>query len=112
MALLEAAASALPVVATDVGGTRDVVIDGQTGFVVPPLAPPALTEALSRMMALGPSERRDMGLAGRAAVVRAFDAQVVIDRWEKTYLSLLDPKARVPGIRPAAGRGAGALQAD
>jgi glycosyltransferase involved in cell wall biosynthesis len=47
--LLEAGASALPIVATDVSGTRDVVLDDVSGFVVPPRDPAALASAMARL---------------------------------------------------------------
>ena len=49
MALLEAAASGLPAVATDAGGVREAILDGHTGFITPPRDPAALAEAMSRL---------------------------------------------------------------
>jgi len=50
LAILEAMAAGVPVVATDVGGIRDVVIDGETGLLVPPEDPDALAAALCRVL--------------------------------------------------------------
>lgn len=58
--LLEAAAAGVPVVATDVGGTREVVVDGETGLVVPPADAPALAQAVTSLLQ-NPKLRQAMG---------------------------------------------------
>jgi glycosyltransferase involved in cell wall biosynthesis len=85
MALLEASASSLPVLATDVGGSRDVIDDGRTGYLVPALQPEALGEAMLRLMAMQPSERRTMGLAARQRVAESYDMEHVADLWAALY---------------------------
>lgn len=77
--LLEAAASARPMIATDRSGCRETVDDGVNGYVIPVKDGPALTEALERFLRLTWEERRDMGLAGRAKMEREFDRQTVVD---------------------------------
>ena len=75
---MEAAASGLPVVATDIRGCREVVDDGVTGVLVPVRTPSALAAAIERL-ATDDEERRRMS---EAAVDRArthFDQQTVID---------------------------------
>jgi glycosyltransferase involved in cell wall biosynthesis len=91
-ALLEAASTALPIVATDVGGNSEIVLEGQTGFLVPPRNPNALSEAMLRLMALPPEQRLAMGQAGRAHVMANFDIERIVDRWEQLYLQLLERK--------------------
>ena len=67
----EAMAHGRPVVATSVGGLRDLVVDGETGLLVPPGDVPALRAALERV--LGDRElRRRLGRAGRARARKAF----------------------------------------
>lgn len=76
--LIEAAASGLPAVATDVSGTRLAVIDGQTGAVVPPRDPVALAGALDTL--LGQRERLgEMGRAARALASRRFGEARMLD---------------------------------
>lgn len=76
--LIEAAASGLPAVATDVSGTRLAVIDGQTGVVVPPQDPAAMAAALDSL--LGERERRgEMGRAARALASRRFGEARMLD---------------------------------
>ncbi len=60
LVLLEAAASRLPIVTTDVGGCREIVLHGISGFVVPPSDAIALRRAMQHMMALSEEERGAM----------------------------------------------------
>jgi glycosyltransferase involved in cell wall biosynthesis len=71
--LTEAAASGLPVVATDVSGTRTAVADGRTGLVVPPGDPAALAEAITTLLT-DPVRRQTMGRQARGLAERRFDA--------------------------------------
>lgn len=64
IALLEACASALPIVATDVGGNREIVREGDNGRIVPASDPSALAGALSALLA-DPEQARSMGGRGR-----------------------------------------------
>lgn len=74
MVAVEAAASGLPIIATSVGGLSDIVIDGKTGYLVPPADAPALAQRL-RMLANDPAIRRRMGHAGRVHAEARFDAR-------------------------------------
>ncbi|MCA3178842.1 MAG: glycosyltransferase [Burkholderiales bacterium] len=64
LALVEAAAAALPAVATDVGGNREIVSDGRTGLIVPPADPAALAAAMIAL-AGDPERREALGTAAR-----------------------------------------------
>jgi glycosyltransferase involved in cell wall biosynthesis len=72
MSILEAMAAGLPVVASAVGGIPEVVVDGETGLLVPPRDAAALAEALRRLLD-DPELRRQMGAAGRARAEEHFD---------------------------------------
>jgi glycosyltransferase involved in cell wall biosynthesis len=74
--LLEAAASGLPIVATDVGGCSEVVRDGLNGFLVRPHAPEALAVAIGRLIN-DPGLRAEMGRRGRLAA-QSFDQKAVV----------------------------------
>lgn len=89
MVLLEASASALPAVVTDVGGSRDAVLDGVSGFIVPAHDPAALASAMLRFMSRPVDERRRMGEAARDHVLATFAMDAIADRWDQTYRSLL-----------------------
>jgi len=92
MVLLEAGACGLPVVATDVGGNSEVVLNGKTGFIVPPRNPEALAQAMEKMMALPKEKRLEMGEAGRAYIEANYSLEHVVDQWEGLYMELLQRK--------------------
>ncbi len=89
MVLLEAGASGLPVVATDVGGSHDAIVDGVTGHVVPRADPSALAAAMQHIMDLPDEQRNAVGKAGREHIVATFDLDAVADRWQRIYDQLL-----------------------
>lgn len=99
LVLLEAAASALPIVATRVGGNAEVVRDGETGLLVSSQDPAALGQAMRQVVAMSPAERDAMGCAARDYVRGRYGMDRVLDRWEGLYCGLLQSK---PGN---AGRG-------
>jgi glycosyltransferase involved in cell wall biosynthesis len=73
VAALEAMAAARPVVASRVGGLGEVVVDGETGVLVPPSDPPALAAGLARL-AHDPGLRARYGAAGRARVLALYSS--------------------------------------
>ena len=77
MSAAEAMAVGLPVIASDVGGLRDFVKGGVNGLLVPPHDPPALREALRRLLTDAPLRQR----LGQAAVAtgRSFDEHIVLE---------------------------------
>jgi glycosyltransferase involved in cell wall biosynthesis len=84
VACLEAMAHGRPVVATGVGGLRDLVVDGETGLVVPPRDPAALREALERLLG-DPGLRRRLGAAGRERARERFSWASVTDATLRAY---------------------------
>jgi glycosyltransferase involved in cell wall biosynthesis len=72
VSVLEAMAAGLPVVASGVGGLSELVVDGETGILVPPGDVPALAAALGRLIA-DRELRRTLGAAGRARAEELFD---------------------------------------
>jgi glycosyltransferase involved in cell wall biosynthesis len=93
--LLEASATGLPIVATDVGGNREIVLDGVTGFLVPPRNPEALARAMLRIMDLSDEERKEMGERARKHIEVKFNLDRVVDLWEILYYELLEKKGIV-----------------
>ncbi|WP_438317024.1 glycosyltransferase [Candidatus Caldatribacterium sp. SIUC1] len=90
--LLEASATGLPIVATDVGGNREIVLEGETGFLVPPRNPEALAVAMARLMDLPEGKRLEMGRKAREHVTEHFSLEKVVDLWEALYEELLQRK--------------------
>ncbi|MCB8982260.1 MAG: glycosyltransferase [Ardenticatenaceae bacterium] len=89
LVLLEAMASGLPCVTTEVGtGTSFVVQDGQTGLVVPPQDEGALATAVSHLLQ-HPDLRRQMGQNGRARLLAEFTTPKMVARVEAVYRQLL-----------------------
>lgn len=84
LVLLEAMAHGKPVVATPVGGTPELVVDGVTGLLVPPGDEAALAEALGRVLSDDGLARR-LGEAGRARVEREFSAERAVQRVLSLY---------------------------
>jgi glycosyltransferase involved in cell wall biosynthesis len=84
LALLEAMASGTPVVASRVGGVPEIVIDGQTGFLVPPGDEAALHDCLARLLGDPPLARR-MGEQARALVLERFTWDQVAERCLAAY---------------------------
>jgi glycosyltransferase involved in cell wall biosynthesis len=79
---LEAAAHGLPVVAHDVGGVAEAVVDGETGILVPPDRPARLAAAFESLIH-DPGLRRRLGEAGRAWSTR--------NRWHDAAAQLFQP---------------------
>ena len=90
-AALEAMAVGLPVVATAVGGTPEVVVDRVTGLLVPPGDPDALAESIARLL-YDPDLRYKMGRAGRERVVNHFSVERTVERTTRLYELLLMEK--------------------
>jgi glycosyltransferase involved in cell wall biosynthesis len=87
--LIEASAIGLPAVATDVGGSSEVLLDRETGFLVPPKNPQVLAATMLRLMVLPEGERRHMGQRARQFVEQQYALGAVVDRWEALYRDLL-----------------------
>jgi glycosyltransferase involved in cell wall biosynthesis len=85
IALLEAAAAALPIVATRVGGNHEIVAEGESGFLVPARDHEALARAMLGLMDLPEAQRQAMGERGRQHVEMSYSLGRVVERWEGLY---------------------------
>jgi glycosyltransferase involved in cell wall biosynthesis len=99
IAVLEAMAAGLPVVATAVNGTPEAVQDGRTGYLVPPYDSDGLAEAMARL-ADNP-HAADFGRAGRAVVEQRFRMEQMIDNVARLYAAVLsgEEPARAMGMK-------------
>jgi glycosyltransferase involved in cell wall biosynthesis/peptidoglycan/xylan/chitin deacetylase (PgdA/CDA1 family) len=88
-----------PLVATDVGGTSTVVVDGETGWLVPPENEAALAAALCEC-ARSAEESGRRARRGHELVKRQFGAPAMLDRLETSLLSLAGLSAAVPPTKP------------
>lgn len=88
VSLLQASAAEVPIVASAVGGIPEAVRDGETGLLVPPNQPQALSLAMASLLE-DPMRRRAMGRAGRSWVERAFCADLMVEGNLQVYQELL-----------------------
>jgi glycosyltransferase involved in cell wall biosynthesis len=96
--VMEAMASELPVVATDVGGTAELIINSQTGFLVTPADPDRLAEALLKVFKLSTTERKQLGIAGRRRVEQEFHVDKMVKAYEGLYIYCIRTKMKVDTI--------------
>ena len=87
--VLEAMAMGRPVIATDAGGTAEVVEDGINGFLLPLPVPLGLLVEKMEFLFAHPEERRRMGLAGRAKIEKEFDMAQSVQRYEALFHKVL-----------------------
>ena len=85
--LLESMAMARPVIATAVGGNRDVVRNGENGLLVPPADPVPLAEAILRLFR-SPGEASALGAAARRHVERYYSLEEMVSQYEQLYDSM------------------------
>ena len=90
LVVLEAMAMAKPVVATRIRGCREVVVDGETGLLVPPRDVTALADAIVRLLSDKELARR-MGVAGRKRVEQRFDRNKIIKNQLDALAKLVSP---------------------
>ena len=101
--ILEAMASARPVVATAVGGNPELVVDGETGLLVPPHDPSAMAAAITKLLR-DTEWCRQMGWLGRRRVEEKFSLEVMVQNYANVYLEAFRRRFKLPkNIRESAG---------
>jgi glycosyltransferase involved in cell wall biosynthesis len=97
MGVLEAAACGLPAVATNIPGTREAIVDGETGLLTTATgSSTALEGAMKRLMQMTPEDRAAMGERARKHILERYSIEAVLDRWEALYAEMLatNPKPK------------------
>jgi len=93
-AIKEAMAAGVPVVASDIGGVREILTDGREGLIVPP-GDEAAMEAAFRRLAGDPDLRRALGEAGRIRA-REYSMERMVERTEEVYIRLRGSSRAAP----------------
>ena len=92
MTILEAMACGVPIVASDVGGNREIVQPPLCGLIVPARDPQALANAYFELLQ-DPTRRMAMGVAGRQRVIEHFSLNSMGQQYATLYTELLQKKA-------------------
>ena len=86
--IIEAMAAELPVVATNAGGVPEIVVDGETGLLVPAGEDEPLAEAILEMLG-DPGRAQEMAVAGRRRALERFDVRRVAKQVGRVYEEIL-----------------------
>ncbi len=108
LSVLEAMGASLPVVASDVGGTREAVLDGQTGYLFAPRDAEALAKCL-QSLAQNPALAHHMGQLGRARVEQYFTRDRMVHETAALYGRLLSGKSGCGETSALRGKSGGGL---
>jgi glycosyltransferase involved in cell wall biosynthesis len=100
LSVIEAMLAGLPVVVTDVGSVRELVVHGSTGIVVPADDVVALSEAL-RTLVEDPDLRARYGVAARSRALEHFSSQAMLTAYEALYDAVLDRPHRRASVARA-----------
>jgi glycosyltransferase involved in cell wall biosynthesis len=92
LTLLESMGYGIPVVATRVGGNPELVVEGETGYLVPVNNHGLLADRIVKLL-LNPELRRSMGEEGRRRIERKFRMRNVANRYLDIYKGLLAEKS-------------------
>jgi len=94
VSVIEAMCSGKPVIATNVGGIAEVVVDGETGVLIPPKDSKILAEAITELLD-SPEKRKRMGELGRQRALNHFCIEKMVENYEKFYWAFWNKKGRL-----------------
>ena len=86
--ILEAMATGIPVIASDVGGNSELVVHNETGFLFPPGDGNALSQRIAEL-AGNPEKRYKMGISGRRRIEESFTLEKMIQNYEQLYRNVI-----------------------
>lgn len=95
--VMEAMCMRLPVVATNIGGSTEQVVEGETGYLVPPHDDAALADRLALLLG-DAALRQRLGEAGRRRVVESFSLSGAVQKIEAIYLKISDTSSPRPPV--------------
>ncbi|MET1030852.1 glycosyltransferase [Domibacillus tundrae] len=94
LVLQEASSVGLPIVCTNVGGNKEVVVTGKTGFIVQPRSHDALAEGMLCLLQMDEESRKQMGQAGQKYMQTMFELDRVAERWDALYKQVLKKQSQ------------------
>ena len=89
--IMEYMAAARPVVATDVGGAREAIVEGQTGYIVAPGDERTMAERITSLLN-DPQRAREMGQNGLRVIRQKFSCEAQVEQTERLYGRLLEQR--------------------
>ena len=98
MVLLEAGLQGLPIVATNVGGNAEVVVNRMGGYIVISENPVDLANHMLKMMDLKTEQRLEMGQFNNLHISKEFNINIIADKWVKMYESVLKNKSQQDNV--------------
>lgn len=96
--MLNAQATGLPCITTDLAGGREAVEDGVTGFIIPPADAQSLAMMMVKMLEMGENGRRKIGDAARQRALRLFSPEARTKRRLKVYEKAIEHRRKVIGV--------------
>ncbi|MEQ9620234.1 MAG: glycosyltransferase [Deltaproteobacteria bacterium] len=91
LSILEAMAAGRPVIASDINGTDEIIIDGKTGILVPPADPRAIAEAIRRILS-DPSLARNLADSGKKRAHSEFSSKKMVEGVTRVYDDIIREK--------------------
>lgn len=92
LTIIEAMAAARPVIASDIPGTDEIIINGKTGILVPPANPRAMAEAIQRVLS-DPTLARDLAISGKNRAYSEFSSKKMLEGVTRLYEEIIREKA-------------------
>lgn len=88
--VIEACAMGIPIVATDVGGVKEIIDDGYNNFLCKKENCELLFKQMKKMMLLKKNERKLIGNRGKENIINKFEISTVVKKWEEMYMELFN----------------------